>query len=64
MDKSPAEPIGVIERDNLHCIVTDDAARFEKHAPRFLGAKIQTPELVRLDELSAPMHERVLKVAG
>jgi hypothetical protein len=42
-----------VTRDELRCFVTDGPDRFELLAPRFLGAKITTPELVLPERLRA-----------
>lgn len=42
-----------VPREMLRCLVTDDAARFEALAPRFLGARVTTPEVVLPERLRA-----------
>jgi glutamate racemase len=42
-----------VSREMLRCFVTDDAARFESLAPRFLGARVTTPEVVLPERLRA-----------
>lgn len=41
----------------LHCYVTDDPAKFQKLAPRFLGQEIELPSLVDLQELYVPPRQ-------
>ncbi len=48
-----AEDVESADLDAVRCFVTDDAVRFAKLAPRFLGAKIRTPELVTPEQLQA-----------
>ena len=59
------EPLPV-SREMLRCFVTDDAARFEALAPRFLGARVATPEVVSPERLriAAPDDEESLRAAG
>lgn len=57
----------LIRRDELRCFVTDGPDRFETLAPRFLGAKIVTPELVlpeRLRAAGAASEVQSLRDAG
>jgi glutamate racemase len=42
-----------IDRERLRCFVTDDAERFASLAPRFLGARVATPEVVSPERLHA-----------
>jgi glutamate racemase len=55
-----------VDREMLRCFVTDDAARFESFAPRFLGASVATPEVVLPERLRAATvrDEAVLREAG
>ncbi len=47
----------------LRCFVTDDPARFQRLAPRFLGVKIDTPEWVAPDELyGLPLSPRLAPI--
>lgn len=50
---SLAEPAGDPPRDWLRCFVTDDPARFQRLAERFLGATMPAPTRVPPDDLYA-----------
>ena len=54
-----------VDREMLRCFVTDDPAKFEALAPRFLGAKVATPELISPERLQAGRDEDwSLRAAG
>jgi glutamate racemase len=56
----------LVSREMLRCFVTDDAARFEALAPRFLGARVTTPEIVLPERLHAATlpGEEPIRAAG
>ena len=52
-----ADVTTTVDREMLRCFVTDDPAKFEALAPRFLGAKVATPELISPERLQAGRDE-------
>ena len=49
---------------SLRCFVTDDPAKFQRLAPRFLGSPVDEPTLVRLGDGPAATHDELLRRAG
>lgn len=54
---------GGASRNNLQCFVTDDPARFQKLAPRFLGIEIDKPTWVAPDALYGPIQTPPIRLS-